>query len=112
MVVYELDDKVRVSPVEAGGWETAAPADTVGGLPTPAASVPGVSPDGSRQPAPLHFERRSTGWESFRCACGKAIQLGPGFLARSLRCPGCRREIEILGAGARSAPRPGATRRP
>lgn len=34
-------------------------------------------------------------WNSFRCPCGKAIQLSPSFRASKTRCPACRREIHV-----------------
>ncbi|MDX1389308.1 MAG: hypothetical protein R3344_08960, partial [Acidobacteriota bacterium] len=48
--------------------------------------------------AKLAFRRTGRGWDSFRCACDKVIQLSPAFQSTSLRCPACRREIEIHGA--------------
>ncbi len=47
--------------------------------------------------AKLAFRRTGKGWESFTCACDKVIQLSPAFQSTSLRCPACRREIEIHG---------------
>jgi len=43
----------------------------------------------------LRYERQGEGWEAFKCSCGKAIQLSPAFDAPTVRCHGCRREIEI-----------------
>jgi len=50
----------------------------------------------------LRYERQGEGWEAFKCSCGKAIQLSPAFNAPTIRCRGCRREIQV-------APRPQAT---
>jgi heat shock protein HtpX len=47
-------------------------------------------------PRKLRYRRQGAGWESFKCACGKAVQLSPAFHARMLRCRGCHREIEIV----------------
>ena len=47
--------------------------------------------------AKLAFHRTGKGWESFTCACDKVIQLSPAFQSTSMRCPNCRREIEIHG---------------
>lgn len=46
--------------------------------------------------APLRFERKSGGWESFKCACGRVNQVSPAFKAKFLRCKGCDRRIEIV----------------
>ena len=45
----------------------------------------------------LSFRRTGNGWDSFTCACDKVIQLSPAFKPTSMRCPKCRREIEIQG---------------
>lgn len=45
--------------------------------------------------APLRFRRAGTGWESFRCECGKVLQIGPTFAGTTLKCPSCRRPIAI-----------------
>jgi heat shock protein HtpX len=45
--------------------------------------------------APLVFRRTTEGWESFKCACGRTVQLGPGFNAPRVRCPGCDRSIAV-----------------
>ncbi|HXX94534.1 MAG TPA: M48 family metallopeptidase [Planctomycetota bacterium] len=67
--------------------------------------VPKAGPTGIPQDAPapslpapeaMRYERRESGsWESFRCACGHAIQLAPSFSAPHLQCPACGRTIEI-----------------
>jgi heat shock protein HtpX len=44
---------------------------------------------------PLQYQRTRTGWESFRCACGRTIQISPAFAAPQMRCSGCGRTIEI-----------------
>jgi heat shock protein HtpX len=44
---------------------------------------------------PMTYRRTTNGWESFRCECGRTLQLGPGFSAPMLRCPACERSIEI-----------------
>ena len=70
--------------------------------PSPAASLAGSSPEALSSAAapPLHYQRRGKSWESFRCSCGKTLQLSPSFIAPSLRCPSCRRIIEIAPTGA------------
>ena len=45
----------------------------------------------------LKYERKGQAWEAFKCPCGKAIQLSPAFNAPSVRCRGCKRQIEIVG---------------
>jgi len=44
---------------------------------------------------PLLYTRRTQGWESVRCACGRTLQIGPGFVAPYFKCPSCGRVIEI-----------------
>ncbi len=52
----------------------------------------------NREPTNLLFQRSprsDRGWESFRCACGRTIQLSPSFSAPSIRCNGCGRTIQV-----------------
>lgn len=42
------------------------------------------------------YRRKSDGWESFQCVCGKAVQLSPSFSAPQAVCRGCLRRIDIL----------------
>lgn len=44
---------------------------------------------------PMEYERKGTGWESFRCGCGATVQLSPQFAAPRIFCPKCRGEIKI-----------------
>ncbi len=46
-------------------------------------------------PQVMKYRRKGKGWESFRCGCGRTIQLGPSFIAPFVTCDGCRRRIEI-----------------
>lgn len=69
-------------------------------------SVPRALPEAAAAgeppaPAPLVFRRRSAGWESFRCACGKTIPLSPAFSAPLVKCSSCRREIRVEPVDAR-----------
>lgn len=70
-------------------------------LPAAAPSVPPVSAPTGTKPSPvppshrLQYQRRTRGWENFRCACGHVIELSPAFSAPQLRCPKCARTIEI-----------------
>lgn len=43
----------------------------------------------------LLYTRKSTGWESIRCACGRTIQISPAFNAPHVRCENCGRLIEV-----------------
>lgn len=62
---------------------TAAPAET-------------AEPLGAQAP-PLEYRRRGIDWESFRCSCGKLLQLSPAFSARQMKCSRCARLIKIDG---------------
>ncbi len=60
----------------------------------------GVDPNGSPadDPAnmePLQYTRQGEGWETVNCSCGNHIQLGPAFRAPRLRCPKCKRKIQV-----------------
>jgi len=48
----------------------------------------------------LQFHRTGAGWESFRCACGRTVQLSPAFGAPHIRCHNCGRTIEVLAGPA------------
>lgn len=61
---------------------------------TSAPSSPVQHPPRPSQPT-ARYRRRSTGWESFKCACGRRHQLSPGFDAPFVQCGGCGRRIEI-----------------
>ncbi|HUI07643.1 MAG TPA: M48 family metallopeptidase [Verrucomicrobiae bacterium] len=63
--------------------ETAAPPPAAAGQ-TPAPPL-----------IPLQYKRTGTGWESFRCACGRTIQLSPAFTAPQIRCSACGRTINV-----------------
>jgi heat shock protein HtpX len=55
------------------------------------AAIPPVIPF-----APMQFHRSAGGgWESFRCACGRTIQLSPAFDASQIRCESCGRTIAV-----------------
>jgi len=47
------------------------------------------------QAPPLEYYRKGDDWESFRCSCGKLLQLSPAFSARQMRCRNCSRLIKI-----------------
>ncbi len=46
-------------------------------------------------PQTLTHKRQGTGWDSFECACGRAHQLSPAMKSGRIRCPRCKRKIEI-----------------
>lgn len=58
------------------------------------AGVPGDRPEG--EAGPMKYQRKGKGWESFRCGCGRAVQIGPSFIAPFVTCDGCGRRIAIL----------------
>ncbi len=58
----------------------------------PATSAPAAAPAPA---APLRYRRTTTGWESFRCACGHTVELSPAFAASRIRCAHCGRQIEV-----------------
>ncbi|HUK83409.1 MAG TPA: M48 family metallopeptidase [Verrucomicrobiae bacterium] len=60
--------------------------------------VPTVAPAPETPAAPgspLLYTRTRQGWESFRCACGRTIQISPAFAAPFIRCNSCGRQIKI-----------------
>ncbi|TDI42626.1 MAG: peptidase M28 [Acidobacteria bacterium] len=61
------------------------------------AAATGSSP-ASRAGTPMSYRRKGNSWESFRCSCGRTLQLSPAFEARRLRCKGCGQSIEIQPA--------------
>jgi heat shock protein HtpX len=64
-------------------------------LPIPFAAPVAAPPVITPAAPPLLYQRTRQGWESFRCECGKTVQLSPAFAAPSIRCNGCGRTIEI-----------------
>jgi len=74
-----------VLPIPTATSAPAAPAPQT----TPAA-VPPILTAGV-----LQYHRVGTGWESFRCTCGRTIQLSPGTEARQIHCTACGRTIAI-----------------
>ena len=70
-------------------------------LPVPtAAPSPMTAPSQPSEPpviVPLTYHRTGTQWESFRCACGRTLQLSPTFAAPFLRCNACGRQINVTG---------------
>lgn len=44
------------------------------------------------------YRRRGSGWESFRCGCGRTLQLAPAFVGDQVTCANCGRVTSIEGA--------------
>jgi len=44
---------------------------------------------------PLEYRRKSQGWETFSCSCGKIQQLSPAFSVHQVDCRVCGRVIKI-----------------
>jgi heat shock protein HtpX len=45
--------------------------------------------------SPLEYVRKSKGWESFFCSCGKRMQLSPAFCGSQMMCTTCGRVTKI-----------------
>jgi len=57
----------------------------------------GKASGGTHRPEPPQVFKYSPGrWQSFRCACGNAIQLSPAFAATQVRCRSCGRAIRTV----------------
>lgn len=41
------------------------------------------------------YHRQTKGWESFKCICGRAIQLSPAFAGESIKCSNCGRVTQV-----------------
>lgn len=55
--------------------------------------VPKANQKGASHPQVFH--RSGDGWQSFRCQCGKTVQLSPKFSGDSINCQGCGQSIKI-----------------
>jgi len=65
-------------------------------LPVPTAAAPIQPQTANRAPVTLEYHRTNrSGWESFRCACGRTVQLSPAFTVPRIRCNNCGRMIQI-----------------
>jgi len=58
--------------------------------------VPGAAPAAPNNQVALEYRRSTNDWESFRCTCGRTVQLSPAFAAPHIRCTGCGQQINIL----------------
>jgi len=63
------------------------------GFPTAAQPTP-EGKHGADAP-PLEYHRKTDGWETFNCTCGKLVQLSPAFSSHQITCRACRRIIKI-----------------
>ncbi|MFW6189022.1 MAG: M48 family metallopeptidase [Planctomycetota bacterium] len=83
----------RAVPIPAAAAAVAATAEAAGRPET------GREHKGRREQAteeePLTVERKSGQWQSFRCRCGKTIQLSPSFSAPHATCRSCGRRIRV-----------------
>ncbi len=52
-------------------------------------------PEKGRKPEPQIYNRKGHAWESFRCNCGRLIQISPSLDVPSVRCKDCGSTIEI-----------------
>lgn len=58
--------------------------------------IPGIAPPVLAATGALQFHRTNpNSWESFRCACGRTIQLSPAFDAPHITCTACGRTIAV-----------------
>ena len=63
--------------------------------------IPAASPlpvsrgEGQGEGSPLRYKRTRQGWESFRCSCGRTIQISPAFAASHVKCANCGRLVSI-----------------
>lgn len=77
----ELQAPIAELATVAVGLETAS-----GTLPSNAATIAATE---------ATYLRKSAGWESFRCACGKNLQLSPAFKGSKIVCNSCGRSTTI-----------------
>lgn len=64
-----------------------------------AESRPDVS-SGDLKPGSLVYTRKSAGWETFACKCGRKIQLSPAFRGTVAVCSRCRANIQVRQTAA------------
>lgn len=65
-------------------------------LPIPSVSpLPAERGEGQGEGPPLQYTRAGHGWESFRCECGRTVQISPAFSAPFIRCNHCGRQINV-----------------
>ncbi len=75
-------------------------AAVVGTLVTPAGEVLEETPIASPHPENgenfLQYKRRTDGWESFSCVCGRHTQISPAFSSEQVTCRECGRVTKIV----------------
>lgn len=69
---------------------------TVAELRVAAPSAPAETRVSTEDQTPLVYVRKGKGWQSFRCRCGRTLQLSPSFSAPRLECRKCGREIAVM----------------
>ncbi len=55
----------------------------------------GIAKESLKTSQPQVYTRKSQGWESFSCSCGKLLQISPQFCASFINCTTCGRKTEI-----------------
>ncbi len=91
--------KMKIRPDFNSNQITCPRCQTVNAIPTAdlaTASAALESVANVSNPAQLpSFQRRSNSWESFRCQCGRPIQLSPSFSGAQVKCSSCGRTTLI-----------------
>jgi len=79
------------------GRENAVPLAVLGGVEAAlkAAGV-GKRAAAATEREPLVYERSGKGWESFKCSCGRIMQISPAFSAGVMKCPDCGRKTKVI----------------
>jgi heat shock protein HtpX len=70
-------------------------------LQVPAAELATVAVGIEAALAEATYVRKSNGWESFQCACGKNLQLSPAFKGSKIICNSCGKATTIVGSEIR-----------
>ncbi len=83
------DARAEVSCPRCGRGHVVPVAETLGAVAATAARR-------RKAPPAMRYRRRGGGWESFKCACGNPLQIGPTFSAPALRCSKCGGRIEVV----------------
>ncbi len=48
------------------------------------------------EPSELQYQKKTPGWDSFRCRCGRVLHLSPRFRVPRIKCASCGEKIRIL----------------
>lgn len=94
---YEQD---TIRCIRCGSVLTIPAAAPAPPAPSTATAIPpviaGIAPPVLGSTGALQFHRTDrNSWESFRCACGRTIQLSPAFDAPHITCTSCGRTIAV-----------------